>query len=224
MANIKISELNELTQIETGDVLPIVDISANETKKISINNLNPIDIEMSDTSTNSVENKVVKEYVDNEIEIVNNKIAEIGTQKNGFGDLLTTDGTYSADYYAKIVGTYIGNNTWKLEIEGQILNNNAGSNYFAWGISIDKINTLLDLNLRNYSNTEQASSYNFFTSTGSLDMTVNGISTLFEYKSNINALLPTRIYNSSGASGGWGLDTFTNGSILKTVIYLEESE
>jgi hypothetical protein len=41
MANIKISELNELTQKENNDFLPIVDSSANETKKISVGNLTP---------------------------------------------------------------------------------------------------------------------------------------------------------------------------------------
>jgi len=41
MANIKISELNELipSQISTNDVLPIVDVSADETKKITLENL-----------------------------------------------------------------------------------------------------------------------------------------------------------------------------------------
>jgi hypothetical protein len=41
MVNIKISELNELTQKENNDFLPIVDSSANETKKISVGNLTP---------------------------------------------------------------------------------------------------------------------------------------------------------------------------------------
>ena len=39
MANIKISELNELTSKANDDYVPIVDTSANETKKISIDNL-----------------------------------------------------------------------------------------------------------------------------------------------------------------------------------------
>lgn len=39
MANIKISELNELTQEAYDDYLPIVDTSADETKKISVKNL-----------------------------------------------------------------------------------------------------------------------------------------------------------------------------------------
>jgi len=39
MASIKISELNELTSVEESDLLPIVDTSSNETKKISYENL-----------------------------------------------------------------------------------------------------------------------------------------------------------------------------------------
>ena len=39
MANIKISELEELTTIADNDVLPIVDVSENETKKIKKENL-----------------------------------------------------------------------------------------------------------------------------------------------------------------------------------------
>ena len=40
MANIKISELEELTTVEDGDVLPIVDISSGETKKVKSNKFN----------------------------------------------------------------------------------------------------------------------------------------------------------------------------------------
>lgn len=41
MANIKISELNELTssQVDNNDVLPIVDVSTDETKKITVENI-----------------------------------------------------------------------------------------------------------------------------------------------------------------------------------------
>lgn len=39
MASIKISELNELTSVDNADLLPIVDSSANETKKITYENL-----------------------------------------------------------------------------------------------------------------------------------------------------------------------------------------
>ena len=48
MANIKISELNELynAQKDYGDYVPIVDTSANETKKISVQNLIPSNVEI----------------------------------------------------------------------------------------------------------------------------------------------------------------------------------
>lgn len=40
MANIKISELNELEEVENSDLLVIVDSSANETKKVKVENIN----------------------------------------------------------------------------------------------------------------------------------------------------------------------------------------
>ena len=46
MANIKITELNGLTTKENTDVLPIVDISANETKKITVGDLLDKNIEL----------------------------------------------------------------------------------------------------------------------------------------------------------------------------------
>ena len=39
MANIKISELNNISEINSNDIIPIVDISADETKKISMGNI-----------------------------------------------------------------------------------------------------------------------------------------------------------------------------------------
>lgn len=44
MANIKISELNELTQKANNDYVPIVDTSADETKKISVKDLIPSNV------------------------------------------------------------------------------------------------------------------------------------------------------------------------------------
>lgn len=46
MANIKISELNELTQKAYDDYLPIVDSSASETKKISVKDLTSSNVEL----------------------------------------------------------------------------------------------------------------------------------------------------------------------------------
>ena len=51
MANIKISELNELTNIATDDLLPIVDTSVNETKKVQLKNVLNVElIAISDTA------------------------------------------------------------------------------------------------------------------------------------------------------------------------------
>lgn len=46
MANIKISELNEMSEKSYQDVIPIVDISANETKKISVEDLTSSNVEL----------------------------------------------------------------------------------------------------------------------------------------------------------------------------------
>lgn len=46
MANIKISELNELSKVDRTDILPIVDVSANETKKVLVDNLIEKNIEL----------------------------------------------------------------------------------------------------------------------------------------------------------------------------------
>ena len=58
MANIKISELNELSKVDRTDILPIVDVSANETKKVLVDNLIEKNIELlaiSDTAPSEFE-------------------------------------------------------------------------------------------------------------------------------------------------------------------------
>lgn len=65
MANIKISELNELynAQKDYGDYVPIVDTSANETKKISVQNLIPSNIELiAITDTEPIEYETGDKY------------------------------------------------------------------------------------------------------------------------------------------------------------------
>lgn len=54
MANIKISELEELTTVADDDILPIVDVSENETKKISFNNLNILQYVIVEETTNNL--------------------------------------------------------------------------------------------------------------------------------------------------------------------------
>ncbi len=46
MANIKISELNELSKVDRTDIVPIVDVSANETKKVLVGNLIEKNVEL----------------------------------------------------------------------------------------------------------------------------------------------------------------------------------
>lgn len=62
MANKKISELNTLILVDNNDVLPIVDISENETKKVSIDDLSKKVNESDIYSTNET---VIGKWVDN---------------------------------------------------------------------------------------------------------------------------------------------------------------
>jgi len=54
MANIKITELDEITTIDNADVLPIVDLSANETKKVTKESLVNDVYSTSEVKTNKV--------------------------------------------------------------------------------------------------------------------------------------------------------------------------
>lgn len=183
-----------------------------------------VDTEMSDISENAVQNKVIKEYVDNEIETVNNKIAEIGTTVNLFGNVGGSSvGTF--DLYSHIVATKINSNTWKFEIEGQIDISNATHQYY-WGIMPSKISDLLNSAIGKqvrFSETIRTlgtwEAYSSSTKLPNLDK--YGYGTVFQYNAN-NYLLPARYYQTGGAVGGWALDNFENGSFMKAIVYLKE--
>lgn len=158
----------------------------------------------------------------------------VGLQKNAFGDVLITDGTYSATLYGKVVGTYIGNTIWRIDIEGEMEYSNIGPSYYNYGISINKINTLLGLNLRNYSQSEKTSSYMTYVPDSGLDLAKIkymslGYGTTYEYKEKtINNNLekfftPARYYTTSGSVGSWGIDLIPNKSFFKTTLYLKEA-
>lgn len=125
MANIKISELDELLTINSNDILPIVDITNNETKKIKQKNLLPVDDAMKNNSKNPVQNKVIKQYVDEEAGKKVDKIS-IKNQKS-----TSTSDIYSCDYvnnatqkqiisvetgsaFNFTINEYTEINTWKL--------------------------------------------------------------------------------------------------------------
>lgn len=146
----------------------------------------------------------------------------IGDIKRAFGDVFTSNGSYTATMYGNLVGTYIGKGIWKIDYEGGFEYSNPGSNYYEWGISITKINTLLGLTLETLTNTPTISSYISYGTNGGLNTGAKGFATCFEYKSSLNALLPARYYNSNGDIGGWGLSTFANGSAFYATIYLKE--
>lgn len=79
MANIKISELNELTSVASNDVLPIVDTSLNETKKVSVETLIP---EIKNTYSESQENAYSCNYV-NSLNTYSTDEIKVGTWING---------------------------------------------------------------------------------------------------------------------------------------------
>jgi hypothetical protein len=148
----------------------------------------------------------------------------IGTQKQAFGDIFTSDGRYTAYLYSNLVATYIGNKTWKIDFSGKIENNTGVSGYYNYGISISKISTLLDLDLECVvsSGMDYISNWIYYGTDGKIDEALFGYGTIYEYKSNINALLFTRIYTTSGSVGGWALNHFVNDSLLTGTIYLKE--
>ena len=157
-----------------------------------------------------------KEFVDKTY------VNKIGTLKRAFGDIFTSSGTYTATMYGNLVGTYIGNGIWKIDYEGGFEYSDPGSNYYDWGLSITKINTLLGLTLESMTNTPTLSSYISYGTNGGLNTGAKGFATCYEYKSSLNALLPARYYNNNGDIGGWGLGTFASGSAFYATIYLKE--
>lgn len=153
-----------------------------------------------------------------------NPLNNIGIIKQGFGDIFTSDGTYTGTLYSNVVGKYIGNGIWEITTDGQIEYSNAGSNYFNYGLSITKIGNLLGLSLTNpvSGNKNLYSKYYFYNSNGQIDRDKTGYGPFFEYHSNINSLTPARIYTTSGSEGGWPMHSFTSGGYFVTTIYLKE--
>ena len=153
---------------------------------------------------------------------IEDAINKIGTIKQAFGDIFTSDGTYTATIIGNVVGTYIGNGIWKIDYEGQIDYSSASGSYYDWGISITKINNLLGLNLENFTGTTKLSNFINYSTNGSLNTTTKGYASTYEYKSSINALLPARYYNTSGSIGGWPLSSFSSGNSFYATLYLKE--
>lgn len=150
-------------------------------------------------------------------------IDKIGTLKQGFGDIFISDGTYTATLYTHLVGKYIGKGIWEIRFSGRIGISNSGSNYFNYGISIDKINTILGVNLKRLSTgVDQYSNLHVYNTSGNFDMVVIGYDTVLEYHSDMNRLMPARIYSTSGSIGGWPLNMFPNDCLITGTLYLKE--
>lgn len=80
MANIKISELDELVNVADNDYLPIVDTSVGETKKIKNSNLNKIQ----DIVTNGSAAKCGYKIDNHEIYVAKKNFTMDGTGNNSF--------------------------------------------------------------------------------------------------------------------------------------------
>lgn len=156
---------------------------------------------------------------------IEDAINKIGTIKQGFGDIFISNGTYFATIFSNLVATYIGNSLWRIDFDAKLeYSTTPGSEYYIWGFSIDKIGTLLNLNLENPTSTynKLSSCKSFSISNGTMQQTKFGYAPIFEYYSDYNRLLPARIYNTSGSIGGWGLSNYSSGDILTGTIYLKE--
>lgn len=107
MANIKISELNEMTSMANNDVLPIVDVSADETKKIPINSMflneknnSQINAYSCDFINNNLIDPVVSSITTGNTNITVIKIGKI-VILNGILTSNTQAGTITLPYTAK---------------------------------------------------------------------------------------------------------------------------
>lgn len=124
MANIKISELDELVTVANDDYLPIVDTSAGETKKVKNSNLAADKLDKSNvkTITTNTDNDVYScNYINNVM------------QNNILGVSLTAD-------VDPQISTYIEINTWKQQLKiGDKLNVENGKIKIGAGVNYIKI-------------------------------------------------------------------------------------
>lgn len=106
MANIKISELNELEQVDNDDLLVIVDTSANETKKVKARNVGTGGggsdvVIISDTQPTSEDNKL---WIDT------GEVGESFTEITNEYSTSTGKG-YSANYINELLSKIFGENS-----------------------------------------------------------------------------------------------------------------
>lgn len=151
MANIKISELNELDVVSNDDVLPIVDVDANETKKVKTSNLKT---KIRNIKTNSNDdayscnyiNDIFKESSGDFNNVITTTIGKLATMTSNTPTGLNFFGTivcikYSDNYCTQLAMDVNTNNvyyraltnsawsSWKtLSLKGVILYDTTGSN------------------------------------------------------------------------------------------------
>ena len=113
MANIKISELDELVEVANDDYLPIVDTSAGETKKVKNSNLVADKLDKSNIKT-------ITTNTDNDVYSCNyiNNIIEMGTNDNGRYEKYA-NGMLKC-YYTQTISTDIKNSWGSLVISPTI--------------------------------------------------------------------------------------------------------
>ena len=155
-----------------------------------------------------------------------NYVNKIGQPVAFFGDVAGDENnTYEVQCPSKVVATKISTDgIWKFEIQGIFTHLSGSVNYFRWGFMPSKISDLLNTKIGvqvEYDDTlRSAGNYQLYTTSGGYDYSHNGYGTLFEWTGTY--LLFARHYNTSGASGGWTLDSIATGQAITATIYLRE--
>ncbi len=142
MANIKISELEELTAVADDDILPIVDISENETKKIKNSNLLNNVIKNTDVIDNLTSSIVDKPLSANQGKVLNEKIDSTVP----IGVLLPFGGTTAPTNWLLCDGSAISRTTYAdlFNVIGTSFGEGDGSTTF--NLPNTKDNTLVGVN------------------------------------------------------------------------------
>lgn len=142
-----------------------------------------------------------------------------------YGRIIDTNYTFS--YYANTVITLISPTSVMIKMSGKMGTNYNSASYYQYGISTlmlnSQISSLLSslgytLNTVTYLPKSQWLSWKF--TDGTLICSNMEYGTCFEVDTTDKVLRPARIYNTSGAVGGWGIGTwYAGGFYFDTTIF-----
>ena len=210
MANIKISELEELTAVADDDILPIVDTSENETKKIKNSNLLNNVIKNTDVIDNLTSNIVNEPLSANQGKVLNEKI----NSTVPIGVLLPFGGTTAPANWLLCNGSAISRTTYVdlFNVIGTSFGEGDGSTTF--NLPNAKDNTLVGVNSEGNHFKTVGSTYGKETHT----LTINELvphthDTQIPYSTNCTEFG----YNNwaMGNGGSQNVSTIENGAISK---------